>query len=242
MPASAKSAFRDAGPSALTVKMQAIAARLFRVSSTLRTKTINAGQVADFIDWQQRNFGNRPTVLGRREELWERLSQRLDPGRALVVLEFGVAWGYATNWWLSRLGEERDVVWHGFDRFTGLPRAWREHGEGAFDAGGIPPAINDARVHWHIGDVQATLGEIDLVEARQAQWLILFDLDIYEPTAFAWEVLGPLLQAGDLIYFDEAMDVDERRVLNEMVLPSIGCAPVGTTALGLGLEVTRPVK
>jgi hypothetical protein len=238
MPIKAKSAFRDAGPSTVTVTLQAIAARLFRLSPTLRTKTINAGQVADFIDWQERVFGKRPTVLGRREELWERLAQRLDPNRSLVVLEFGVAWGYATNWWLSRLGG-RDVAWHGFDRFTGLPRAWREHDEGAFDAGGKPPAIDDKRVHWHVGDVQDTLGEVDLVAARDAQWLVLFDLDIYEPTAFAWEVLGPQLQPGDLMYFDEAMDVDERRVLNEMILPSIGCEPVGTTALGLGLAVTR---
>ncbi len=97
----------------------AIAARLFRASSTLRTKTVNAGQIADFIDWQQRVFGHQPAVFGRREKLWERLAQRLDPSRPLVVLEFGVAWGYATNWWLCRLGG-RDVVWHGFDRFTGL--------------------------------------------------------------------------------------------------------------------------
>ena len=80
----------------------------------------NAGQIADFVDWQQRVFGNQTTVFGRREKLWERLAQRLDPNRPLFVLEFGVAWGYSTNWWLCRLGG-RDVVWHGFDRFTGLP-------------------------------------------------------------------------------------------------------------------------
>jgi hypothetical protein len=241
MPSRASSAFPDAGPSAVTVTLQAAAARLFRASSMLRTKTINAGQVADFIDWQQRVFGCRPTVLGRREDLWERLAQRLDPNRPVVALEFGVAWGYATNWWLNRLGG-RDVVWHGFDRFTGLPRAWREHDQGAFDAGGNPPAIDDERVRWHVGDVQDTLGAVDLVAARDAQWVLLFDLDIYEPTAFAWEVLRPHLRSGDIMYFDEAMDHDERRVLNEMVLPSIGCEPVGTTALGLGLAVTCPVR
>jgi hypothetical protein len=240
MPSRASSAFPDAAPSAITVALQGIAARMFRASSTLRTKTINAGQIADFIDWQHRVFAHQPTVLGRREELWERLAQRLDPSRPLVALEFGVAWGYATNWWLSRLGG-CDVVWHGFDRFTGLPRAWREHDEGAFDAGGKPPAIIDNRIRWHVGDVQDTLGAVDLAAMRDAQWLLLFDLDIYEPTAFAWKVLSPHLRPGDLMYFDEAMDVDERRVLNEMILPSIGCEAVGSTALGLGLAVTRAV-
>jgi hypothetical protein len=239
MPTRASSAFPGAQPQRFRVKLHACAARLFRAFPTLRRKTMQAGDIADFVDWQQRVFGVRPMIFGRRDKLWERLAQRLDPNRPLVVMEFGVAWGYATNWWLRRLGR-RDVVWHGFDRFTGLPRAWREHAQGTFDVGGTPPAIDDNRVRWHVGDVEDTLGAIDLVAARNAQWLILFDLDIYEPTAFAWEVIAPYLQPGDLMYFDEAMDVDERRVLNEMILPSIGCEPVGTTALGLGLAVTRP--
>ena len=183
---------------------------------------------------------HRPTVFRRREELWERLAQRLDPDRPIVALEFGVAWGYATAWWLRRL-RGRDVVWHGFDRFTGLPRAWREYAQGAFDAGGKPPPIDDERVRWHVGDVQDTLRAVDLAAARDAQWLILFDLDIYEPNAFAWEAISAHLRPGDLVYFDEAMDIDERRVLNEMIMPSIDCQPVGTTALGLGLTVTRPI-
>lgn len=233
----ASSAFPDPGPSAITVNLQAIVARLFRASATLSRKAATAGQIADFVRWQQRVFGRQP-ILRRREKLWERLAQRLDPNRPLVALEFGVAYGYATNWWLCRL-VGRDVVWHGFDRFTGLPRAWREYEEGAFGAGGKPPAINDKRVRWHIGDVQDTLGAVDLVAARDAQWVVLFDLDIYEPTAFAWEVLSAHLRPGDLIYLDEAYDFDERRVLDEMILPSIGWELVGATPTALGLAVTR---
>lgn len=239
MTAKRSSPFPDAGPPPVTLALQALAARLFRASSAIRTKGVNAGQVADYIGWQQDRFGYPPPIFGRREKLWEQLAQRLDRDRPLVALEFGVAWGYATNWWLNRL-VNRDLMWHGFDRFTGLPRAWREHGEGAFDAGGKPPAIDDKRVHWHVGDVEDPLPSVDLAAARDAQWLILFDLDIYEPTALAWEVLRPYLRRDDLMYFDEAMDVDERRVLDELILPSVGVQPVGATALGLGLIVTRP--
>jgi hypothetical protein len=64
-------------------------------------------------------------------------------------------------------------------------------------------------------------------------------MDIYEPTAFAWDAISRHLRPGDLIYLDEAMDSDERRVLDQMILPSIGCEPIGTTARGLGLAVTR---
>jgi hypothetical protein len=235
----ASSAFRSVDvTSAVSYKLHIIASRLFRASSRLRTKTMNAGEIADFVDWQLRVFGDCPTFVGRREKLWERLEQRLDPNRPLLALEFGVAYGYATNWWLSRLGG-RDVVWHGFDRFTGLPRAWREHRQGAFDAGGKPPAIDDERVRWHVGDVEDTLTAVDLAAARDAQWLVLFDLDIYEPTAFAWEAISAYLRPGDVIYLDEAVMQDERRVIDEMILPSIGCEPVGATPLGLGLVVTR---
>lgn len=240
MPRSTPSAFTDGAPSPTTLKLQTVAARLFRASATLRVKAMNAGQIADFIDWQERVWGVPPSVVGRREDLWERLAQRIDPNRPLVALEFGVAWGYATHWWVQRLAG-RDVTWHGFDRFTGLPRSWREHEAGAFDAGGNPPAIEDPRIRWHVGDVEDTLGAVDLAAARDAQWLILFDLDIYEPTAFAWDAIAPHLRPGDLMYLDEAMDFDERRVLNEMILPTVECEPVGSTSLALALTVTRNV-
>jgi hypothetical protein len=241
MPSKTSTAFPRAAISPTTYKLHEIAARLFRGSSTLRTKASNAGQIAEYVAWQQRVFGQLPTFFGHQEKLYERLAQQLDPNRPLFALEFGVAHGYATNWWLQRLAG-RDVAWHGFDRFTGLPRAWREHDAGAFDAGGKPPPIDDERVCWHVGDVEETVGAVDLISARDAQWLVLFDLDLYEPTAFAWEVFSAHLRPGDVIYLDEAGLEDERRVLDEMILPSIGCEPVGATPLGLGLVVTGPVS
>lgn len=234
------SAFPAAGLSGPWVKLHAPAARLFRASSMLRNKTANVGDIADFIDWQHRVYASPPAFFGRREKLWERLAKRLDPNRPLVALEFGVAWGYATNWWLCRLGG-RDVVWHGFDRFTGNPRAARALRRGAWDAGGEPPAIEDERVRWHVGDVEDTFGEIDLAAVRDSQWLILFDLGFYEPTAFVWEVISAHLRPGDLMYLDEAAESEERRVLDEMILPSNICEPIGATPLALGLAVTRPL-
>jgi hypothetical protein len=241
MPSRDSSEFPEPGISAPWIRLlRTMTLHVFKASATLRTLSIYAVEVADFINWQQGVFGNQPKVFGHREKLWERLAGRLDPNRPLVVLEFGVAYGYATNWWLRRLAG-RDVVWHGFDRFTGLPRAWRRYEEGTCDAGGKPPAIDDERLRWHVGDVEDTLGAVDLAAARDAQWLVLFDLDIYEPTAFAWDVIGPHLLPGDVIYLDEAGAEDERRVLDEAILPSIGCEPIGSTPVALGLVVTRGI-
>ncbi len=55
-------------------------------------------------------------------------------------------------------------------------------------------------------------------------------------------VFSSHLRPGDVLYLDEAGLEDERRVLDEIILPSIGCEPVGATPLGLGLVVTGPVS
>jgi hypothetical protein len=232
-------AFPVGGPSAMTLQLQALFARAFASSSMLRRKMKNAGDVADFVDWQLDRFGTSH-IYSRREDLWEGLMRRLDSSEPLTVLEFGVAWGYSTQWWLARL-EDPNVVWHGFDRFTGLPRPWRGLRAGAFDAEGKPPEISDARLRWHVGDVEERLPELPTSDLERARRLVLFDLDIYEPTAVAWSYLAPWLRAGDLLYFDEAMDDDERKVLDELVLPTGAVEYIGATASALALVVTRPV-
>lgn len=236
---SRRGAFPAGAPPRITTLIQAVCARRFASSSVLRRKLKNAGDVADFVDWQIERFGS-PHIYTRREDLWDTLVKRLQPSEQLTVLEFGVAWGYTTQWWLDRLMGP-DVVWHGFDRFTGLPRAWRGLQAGAFDASGQPPTISDPRVRWHVGDVEQTLLHLSGNDLRGPRRLVLFDLDIYEPTLAAWSYVAPWLRPGDLLYFDEAMDDDERRVINELVLPSGAVAYVGATATALALVVTRRI-
>jgi hypothetical protein len=69
------------------------------------------------------------------------------------------------------------------------------------------------------------------------QLVVLFDLDIFEPSLVAWQHLRGSLRAGDLLYFDEAFDADERRLLNEYVIPSGEYECVGATPTALGLQV-----
>lgn len=199
----------------------------------------NAGDIADYVEWQVDRFG-AARITAKREDLWDGLVGRLAPGEPVTVLEFGVAWGYTTTWWLDRV-ENPSLIWHGFDRFTGLPRPWRDLPEGAFDAAGQPPPISDARVRWHIGDVERTLMDLPHEDMTGPRRVVLFDLDIYEPTAAAWCHVVPWLRAGDLLYFDEAMDDDERRVLDELVLPTGAVDYLGATASALTLLVTRQI-
>jgi len=180
---------------------------------------------AEWTTWVETRFGI-VNFYWSREKLWNQVYKLMcTTNNPRTVLEFGVAWGYATNFWLSKDG---GVIrsWHGFDRFTGLPRSWRDLEAGAFNAEGSPPNISDPRVVWHVGDVEKQLPELTTDNNSK---LILFDLDLFEPTEFAWLHLRDGLKAGDIVYFDEGFDVDERRVIEEYVLLDFKVQVIGFT-------------
>ena len=216
----------------LTRIMQFAGAWLFRMFPALSAKTQNAAEVANYMDWLKRNFG-RTRLYRSRQKLW-RETQKIVSDPNLLVLEFGVARGYTTWWWLRRL-KGQGVSWIGFDLFSGLPRAWRDLDAGHFDTGGLPPQIIDTRVNWKVGDVSETVLELDLEEIGNRRKLILFDLDLYEPTKNVWEHLRHSLKPGDVLYFDEAFDLDERRILDELVLPEFEIEIIGSTSMALCL-------
>lgn len=114
------------------------------------------GAIAGFRLWSQ-NQGSHSIYL-TRQRLWEKevvpiLQSHLGEVR---ILEFGVAYGEASRWWLNQIQSEQ-LRYFGFDLFTGLPRAWRNMPAHAFDAGGQTPNIDDSRVTWIKGDVSETV-------------------------------------------------------------------------------------
>jgi len=180
---------------------------------------------AEWIAWVETSFGP-VNYYWSREKLWNQIHKLIRVQQnPRTVLEFGVAWGYATNYWLSKNGSGIQL-WHGFDRFTGLPRSWRDLDAGAFDAEGSPPKIIDPRVVWHIGDVEE---QLPLLTIDNNSKLILFDLDLFEPTEFAWLHLRKSLNRGDIVYFDEGFDIDERKVIEDYVLQDFQVTVIGIT-------------
>lgn len=149
-----------------------------------------------------------------------------------------MAWGYSTDFFLSRL-QHPATRWDAFDRFTGLPRPWRNHRTGDFASGGQPPQLLDPRVNWHTGDVEDRITKCDLSRDDDLPWLVLFDLDIYEPSLAVWQELKDRLRVGDIIYFDEAFDRDERHLLDHHVLPWGTYHLLGATPMALCLEVAK---
>lgn len=200
-----------------------------------------SGNVASFATWQAARGLDGGRSYGTRGHLWQAASAPLRTGKA-TVLEFGVAAGDATRFWLSML-PNRQLRLHGFDTFTGLPEPWIRGGirfaePDTFDARGEPPDIDDPRVTWHRGRLEETLpaAAIDL----RSPLCALFDLDLYEPSAFALEWLAPHLKPGDLLYFDEAYDPwHERRLLDEFLDRGHQVRAIGSTGIALMLEYKR---
>ena len=124
---------------------------LSHFKSTRRRIGLLAERV-EWTTWIEDNF-QWHKFFWTREALWKEMHSLLAERSSWTVHEFGVAWGFATHYWTSRVKQEIPE-WHGFDRFTGLPRDWCDLKEQAFDAGGIPPAITDPRITRHVGDVE----------------------------------------------------------------------------------------
>ena len=243
MPTTPKAPFTSANSVPRQI-LQSIFARTLGIAPVLASPFHQLGVLSDYSSWKRARLecGGRP-LFAHRERLWQSMLPGLASKGPLTVLEFGVAWGYATKWWLSRLPDP-GIAWHGFDTFTGLPTQWDRAGltvaaTGAFSAGGSTPPIDDPRVSWHVGDVADSIKGIDWQQLRARPLFLLFDFDLYSPTAIALEAVAPHLRIGDVLYFDEAFDAwNERKVIDETLLPRFTVKCGGSTATALTLEIS----
>jgi hypothetical protein len=153
--------------------------------------------------------------FSRRESLWNYIIEKLK-NQHFSVLEFGVAWGYCTNFWLLRCNNINS--WHGYDTFDGLPESWRHYKKGHFSNQGEPPAIDDDRLNWTKGLVEDTFfWNENIFRPNNEPLLIFFDMDLFSPTYFVLSKLSKHLKKGDIIYFDESFDIDESSILHFLI-------------------------
>lgn len=191
------------------------------------------GAISSFRAWSKAQ-GSHPIFL-TRIKMWNAVVlPELEDIEDLCILEFGVAYGEASRWWLSRISSP-SLKFFGFDLFTGLPRAWRNMPAHAFDAGGNTPSIDDSRVTWIKGDVSSTIQSFDIGQCTGRKFVI-FDLDIFEPSLTVWEALQAEFHPGDLIYLDEAFDMDERLLLTSYMLPTKRFDIIASSTQGIVLR------
>ena len=228
---------KSATPSVPAINLIGSALRLLLRSSTfLRKRIMNVGELASYQIWLTDNFG-KVKVRNSRERVWDDLGKSVHQ-REIHGIELGVAWGYLTYYWFTN--SKREIIkWDAYDLFTGLPRAWRSSPVGAFSNGGNTPNLEDSRIEWHVGFVEETIQSLQIPDKRDHALVIFFDLDIFEPSLVAWEKLKVFLQPGDMLYFDEAFDVDERRLLDSYILPFGEFEFISANWISLCLKITK---
>jgi hypothetical protein len=165
------------------------------------------------------NFEQGIFVGLRREKIYEEIIKKIniENNNIELVLEFGVAWGYSTNYFLSNI--KKNISWYGFDSFFGLPSNWQEYKKGHFGTQGKPPRIDDHRLTWNIGNIENTLdiylkGNEELVNKKK---FIIFDFDLFDPTEYTLQKISKYLNKGDILYFDEPNTIDEMTILYRLM-------------------------
>lgn len=156
-----------------------------------------------------------------------------------TVFEFGVAHGYATNYLLHNY--KQIAKYHAFDTFVGLPESWRNYDAGKFSNLGMLPNISDDRLTFHVGLVQEVLSK-NIKYSDTVNNLIFFDLDLFEPTLFAYNFLKDIgiIRPGSWLYLDEAFDADELTLLKDYIMKDFDVTCVSYSWSSIGLEIISP--
>ena len=208
------------------------------LSSTRITLRIleQAGDVSKFLLWQYDTF-HELQIFRTKKSHFDRVIREIRAESKLYdVFEFGVAHGYATQYFIEVDENLPSFIstYRGFDTFFGLPSSYRGFKKGSFSNSGKFPDIKSIKLVWHKGLVEDTVKpELFLTQPK----FLMFDLDLYEPTFHVLKCITPNLQIGDILYFDEAFDEGEFKIILNEVLPYFRIKYLGTNGQSLALKI-----
>jgi len=185
--------------------------RLFLKSSKARVARLSA----EFV-FKTNDEYPEAHLYHSREKLWKSFGKLLD-NKQWTGFEFGVASGDATKIFLRLPYINNCLQWNGFDSFFGLPSEWGDLPKGAFSTNGEPPKVSSDLVSWQIGMIEETCEKIRSLNFLDKNFIIIFDFDLYTATKKAWDVIADYLKPGDIIYFDEAYEFDEGKIIHEIL-------------------------
>jgi intein/homing endonuclease len=151
------------------------------------------------------------------------------------LIEFGVAFGETTEYLTSRIKER--FVYHGFDTFESLPLAWRRLPAGAMSNDGKVPTIPGEHIFFHKGLIKDTINQVNFRSPLMK--IFIFDFDLYEPTLFALKYVSSDINVGDIVYFVEAFDCNERLIVKDYFLDKFHVEVIGATPFGLAFEIKK---
>jgi hypothetical protein len=193
----------------------------------------NANDFAVFVSWVRSLDFNEAKFFKTREKLLVRSISGLTKSD---VYEFGVANGYLSSFIGSRC-DSSVGRWVGFDSFVGLGRAWRGELIGAYSTHGEIPIPYNEKYSFIKGFIEETLPSFDLNRLDDSTALLVFDLDLFEPTLLCYSKFKSFLQPGDLLYFDQAFDEEERSIIEKYVFLDFDTEVVAYTYFSILLKI-----
>ena len=176
----------------------------------LSTALINAGDIAHLVAVHSRLSSSTENFFKTREDVWTEISRTIDTS-TLLVLEFGVGHGYASEWWSGNPDLDFQK-WYGFDTFDGNARAWRGHGAQIWDNKGILPKLPNSRVEWIVGDVFELSDLASFIDGHEGPLLIFLDLNLSGPTEHIVKQLPDSFGVPVIIYFDDFYVPEQRQI------------------------------
>lgn len=189
-----------------------------------------------------RPWSSRVAYHRSREELYAYALGEV--GTPRIFLEFGVSKGASLRWWVGHV-TDASTAFVGFDTFEGIPTAWGRQPAGSYTAHGDIPDIGDDRVRFEVGRFEETLpGFLDTHQLVHPLVLHL-DADLYASTQTVLRAVGPLLTTGDMVIFDELLDVgtaDHEFLALHDLAPSLGLNWTPIAAVKTGPQVAMVVN
>lgn len=187
----------DRGVAAMRVETERLARQLVEIEFRAR-RDVNAAGERDAVRtsalFAQQHMPTVPTFAHPDETLGHCLELAPPAGMAL---EFGVYTGHTLRV-ISAARKGVDV--YGFDSFQGLPEAWRPNiPAGAFHAPEMPEVDGAELV---VGWFDQSLPPF-LADHPGPVGFLHVDCDLYSSTVTVLQQVGPRLEAGSVILFDE---------------------------------------
>jgi hypothetical protein len=121
-----------------------------------------------------------------RSIVWDKVPEFIKKDKDILYIEFGVWEGYSINYF-SKLYNNSQAEFCGFDTFTGMPENWMHMKAGHYDKIGQAPVSNDSRVKFFKGMFQDTLEPFlkQLSENSKNKTVIInFDAVLHSSTIF----------------------------------------------------------
>ena len=147
--------------------------------------------------WQylKMDFKNKPILTGSIIQTFQ-IAMNASKREGLI-LEFGVRHGNSIN----QLARLTNSPVYGFDSFEGLPTEWHNESKESYSTKGIVPKV-EKNITLYKGWFEDTLPEFSKKHPEVIK-LINIDCDLFSSTSTILKILGPQIQSGTILIFDE---------------------------------------